>query len=146
MQGISIENVDVVELDKLCKRAADSVRRLFEMFVAEKSVHVEPDGVVVVKSVPVLIGPHGDVIVKLDGYDWVSVRSSDLLLDALICSLYVSDNVQLYKPFKRTLVISNSVAWEGAERPYTAKEFVQTVTQKLADLMLKAVEKLRARL
>ncbi|MFZ8810481.1 MAG: hypothetical protein ACO2PN_20535 [Pyrobaculum sp.] len=52
MQGISIEKVDVVELDKLCRRAADDVRRLFEMFDAEKSVHVEPDGVVVVKSAP----------------------------------------------------------------------------------------------
>jgi uncharacterized Fe-S cluster protein YjdI len=59
MQGISIEKVDVVELDKLCRRAADDVRRLFEMFDAEKSVHVEPDGVVVAKSAPVLIGPDG---------------------------------------------------------------------------------------
>jgi len=145
MQGISIEKVDVVELDKLCRRAADDVRRLFEMFDAEKSVHVEPDGVVVVKSAPVLIGPNGSgVIVKLDSYDWVSVGPDSLLLDALICSLHVSNDIQLYKPFKRTLIVGNNVTWEGTEKPYTAKELVQTVAQRLADLMLKAAKKLGA--
>jgi hypothetical protein len=145
VQGISIERVDVVELDKLCKRVADDVRRLFEMFDAEKSIHVEPDGVVVVKSVPVLIGPEGKgVMLKLDSYDWASVNPNGLLLDALICSLHVSNDVQLYKPFKRLLIVGGSVVWEGAERPYTAKEFVQAVTKNLTDLMLKAAERLRA--
>ncbi len=144
MQGISIEKADVVELDKLCKRVANDVRRLFEMFDAEKSVHVEPDGTVIVKSVPVLIGPDGHVIVKLDNYDWASVGPDSLLIDALICSLYVGNDVQLYKPFKRTLIVGNSVAWEGAERPYTAKELIQTVAQNLADLMLKAARRLGA--
>ncbi len=144
MQGISIEKVDVVELDKLCKRAANDVRQLFEMFDAEKSIHVEPDGIIVAKSVPVLIEPDGDVIVKLGDYDWASVGPNSLLLDALICSLYVGDDAQLYMPFKRRLIVGNSVVWEGAERPHTAKEFTQTVAQRLADLMLKSVKKLRA--
>jgi hypothetical protein len=145
MQGISVKRVDVVELDTLCKRVADDVRRLFEMFDPEKSIHVEPDGTVTVESLPVLVGPNGGVIVKLDSYDWASVGRDNLLLDALICSLYISGNeAQLYKPFKRTLIVGNSLVWEGAERPYTAKEFVQTVTQKLGDMLLKAAKKLGA--
>ncbi|MFZ8810482.1 MAG: hypothetical protein ACO2PN_20540 [Pyrobaculum sp.] len=84
------------------------------------------------------------LIVKLDSYDWVSVGPDSLLLDALICSLHVSNDAQLYKPFKRTLIVGNNVTWEGTEKPYTAKELVQTVTQRLADLMLKAAKKLGA--
>jgi hypothetical protein len=90
--------------------------------------------------------PDGNVVVKLDGYDWASIGPDGLLLDALICSLYVSNDVQLYMPFKRMLIVGNSVAWEGAERPYTAKEFIQTVTQKLANLLLKAAKRLGAQL
>jgi len=139
-----IEKTDVVELDRLCKRVASDVRRLFEMFDMEKSVYVEPDGAVVAKSVPVNITPYGDVILKLDSYDWASIGPDSLLLDALICSLYVGNDVQLYKPFERTLIVGNSIVWEGAERPYTAKEFIQTVAQKLASLLLKSAKRLGA--
>ncbi len=86
MQDISIEKVDIVVLDKMCKRAANDVRRLFEMF-AEKPVSAEPDGALVVKSLPMFIGPDGNIIVELDSYDWVSIRPNDLLLDALTCSV-----------------------------------------------------------
>jgi hypothetical protein len=134
--------VDVVELDKLCRRAADDVRRLFDRFDPEKSVRVEPGGAIVAESIHVLIGPDGGVIVKLDSYDWASVGPDGLLLDAFVCSLYVGNDVQLYKPFERTLVAGNSIAWEGAERPYTAEEFRRTVAQKLSDLLLKAAKKL----
>jgi hypothetical protein len=145
MSNISIEKVDVVELDKLCRRVADDVRRLFERFNPEKSIHVEPNGAVVVESLHVLIGPDGDVILKLDSYDWANVGPDGLLLDALKCSLYVGDGeIQLYKPFERTLIVGNSIAWEGAERPYTAEEFRRTVAQKLADMLHKAAKKLGA--
>jgi len=145
MQGISVERVDVVELDRLCRRAADGVRKLFEMFDAEKAVHVEPDGAVVAKSVPVLITPGGDgVIVKLDSYDWASIDQNGMLLDALICSLHVGGDVQLYKPYKRQLTIGKALTWEGAERPYTAEEFRRAVAQRLADLLHEAAKKLGA--
>jgi len=145
MQGISVEKVDVVELDRLCRRAADGVRKLFEMFDAEKAVHVEPDGAVVAKSVPVLITPGGDgVIVKLDSYDWASIDQNGMLLDALICSLHVGGDVQLYKPYKRQLTIGKALTWEGAERPYTAEEFRKAVVQRLADLLHEAAKKLGA--
>ena len=143
MQGISVEKVDVVELDKLCKRVADDVKQLFEMFDAEKSIRVEQDGVVVAKSVPVYITPDGGgVMVKLGGYDYVSVGPDGLLLDVAACSLYVGNDVQLYKPFKRQLTIGKALVWEGAERPYTAEEFRQNVAQRLANIMLSAVKKL----
>jgi len=143
MQGISVEKVDVIELDKLCKRAADDVKHLFEMLDAEKAVHVEPNAAVVAKSVPVLITPGGDgVIVKLDSYDWASIDQNGMLLDALICSLHVGGDVQLYSPFKRQLIIGRALVWEGAERPYAAEEFRRAVAQKLADAMLNAAKKL----
>jgi hypothetical protein len=143
MQGVSVKRVDVIELDKLCRRAANDVRRLFERFDPEKSVHVEQSGAVVVESLHVHISPDGDVVVKLDSYDWASVGPDGLLLDALICSLYVSGNeAQLYKPFERLLVVGSNIVWEGAKRPYTAEEFRRTVAQKLAELLLKAAKKL----
>lgn len=143
MSGISIGKVDVVELDKLCKKVADDVRQLFEMFDVEKSIHVEQNGVVVVKSVPVDITPDGgDVMVKLGGYDYVSVGPDGLLLDVAACSLYVGNDVQLYKPFERQLIIGKALIWEGAERPYTAEEFRQNVAQRLSSIMLNAVKKL----